>query len=170
MRIRAVQAVDGFNADDVDLSAHLVLRAAKPFSLALVTLILRGCSFLGLGGTKYPPGSVIQPLPKGDVVIFDVTFPPGGSDNTGDRVLGIGLPDHVTVSTGVSRIIDMLRSKGWSNSLCAPSGDPYAEVGISARDFLSSYSFDGEETTVEHLLARLHRFPGSSVIVWFGYV
>lgn len=142
-------------------------RLATSTLAASLLLMAGGSSFLGLGGATYPPASVIQPLPKGDVVIFDKTFPPGGTDNMGTRVVGIGLPAGTTASAGESQIIAMLRSKGWHN-LCAPSGDPCA-AAFSPRDFLNSCSVVCE-ATAEALLAKLRRFGGPTVIVQFAYV
>jgi len=135
-----------------------------------------GCSAFGLGGTTYPPASAIQPLPRGDTVIFDVTFPPEGFDNMGDRVVAIGLPKGVTAATGWSYVVRMLETKGWRGTegkpaltgLCGRDGDPCAEM-MGAPE-LESYSSDAQAGQIDRLLAELRRFPGPTVLVWFGYV
>jgi len=66
---------------------------------------------LGLGGATYPSASAIEPLAKGDAMIFDVTFPPGGSDNFGDRVAGIGLPKGVNPAEGWGQVLRRLDAK-----------------------------------------------------------
>lgn len=131
-----------------------------------------GCSVLGLGGATYPSVSAIEPLAKGDAMIFDVTFPPGGSDNFGDRVVGIGLPKGVPPAEGWDQVLQRLEAKHWtsgSGGLCAPSGDPCADT-VSTKSLATPDAFGfGTQAEVNRMLAKLHQFAGSTLIVWFGY-
>lgn len=151
-------------------------RATVTCLATLAAIGLGGCSAFGFGGATYPPASAIQPLPWGDVVIFDVTFPPEGADNMGDRVVAIGLPSGVTAATGWSHVVRMLETKGWHSTegkpaltgLCARQEDPCADM-MGASD-LASYSSVAEAGQIGRLLAELRRFSGPTVPVWFGYV
>jgi hypothetical protein len=96
--------------------------------MALVSVLVGGCSVLGLGD-RYPPVSDIRPLPKGAVVIFDVIFPPQGSDNDGDRVVAIGLPDGTTASMGWAEVLCALEPKRWSSGAFRPSLGVCADRG-----------------------------------------
>ncbi len=141
-----------------------------------ISLAVGGCSVLGLGDT-YPRASDIKPLPKGAVVIFDVTFRPQGSDNDGDRVVAIGLPNGTTAAMGWADVLRTLESKGWASGgfrpglgVCADrgKGDPCADV-ISSSELAESYTVGDEPTQVRSLLVKLHRYAAPSVMVWFGF-
>lgn len=149
---------------------------AALLATTVISLVASGCSVLGLGAT-YPPASDIKPLPKGAVDIFNVTFPPQGSDNDGDRVVGIGLPNGTTAAMGWADVLRTLESKGWGSGTFRPDigvcadrgkGDPCADV-ISPSELAESYTLSDEPSQVRSLLVKLHRYPGQSVMVWFGY-
>lgn len=147
------------------------LRARASLLVLLAMVLLSAgtgsCSDLGMGDT-YPPASEIKPLPKGAIVIFNVTFPPQGTDNDGERVVAIGLPQGVSPATGWVEVLRTLESKGWGSGASKPAlgicadkgkGDPCADT-MSTTELVQAYTTGGEPSQVRSLLAKLHRYRG----------
>ena len=111
--------------------------------LALGSFALAGCSVLGIGQSQYPPTSSILPLPPGDTIVLNLTFPPGGSDNIGNRVVAVAFHGE-TRAAAKAAMVRALRGRGWTTAMCSPKGDPCAMVGMSMADFSDQWSASGE--------------------------
>jgi hypothetical protein len=137
-------------------------------SLALLVAVLAeaGCSFLG--EPSYPSTSVIEPLPRGGSIVLNVTFPPGGSDNDGTRVILIAIPHGDDVGTGISQMTHLLRSRGWTKSMCAPKGGPCAIVGLSIADLKKDYDWPPAPKSLSRLEPKARESQQPTFIVWLG--
>jgi hypothetical protein len=135
----------------------------------VVTASLTGCSLLG--GDSYPPTSAIEPLPTGEVIVINVTFPSQGSDNDGTRVVLIGLPRGVSRAQGVSDMVTALRSRGWTKAMCRSSGDPCAIVGLSSADLEKQSGLRPQtSSSLRRLETKLQKAKGTTFMVWLGDV
>lgn len=128
--------------------------------IALATL--SSCSVLG--GDTYPPSSSIQPLPRAERILVDVTFSPGGSDDKGTRVLLIGFPKGEPRDQAVEKLTKVLRARGWTSASCSPLGDPCALIPFSIADLVRTYG------TAHGLESRARKLKASSFMVWLGDV
>jgi len=103
---------------------------AVAWAVVLVMLMVEaGWSFVG--GSSYPAMSAIRPLPTGDHVVLNVTFPPNGAIGVRTTALLIAVPSGVNVATGVATVDHLLRSRGWTRSMCNPKEALCAIVGCS---------------------------------------
>jgi hypothetical protein len=135
----------------------------------VATASLTGFSFLG--GDSYPSSSAINPLPKGEVVIMNVTFPPQGSDNDGTRVVLIGLSRGLSEAQGVSNLVKMLRARGWTRAMCRPGGEPCAIVGLSSADLEKQSDLRPEtSSSLRRLETKLQNAKQPTFMVWLGDV
>jgi hypothetical protein len=126
--------------------------------LAAASFALAGCSVLGIGPSQYPPTSSILPLPQGDTIVLNLTFPPGGSDNIGNRVVVVSFHGE-SRAVAKAAMVRALRGRGWTKAMCSPKGDPCAMVGMSMADFSDQWSASNETEPrkIESVLADPRR-------------
>jgi hypothetical protein len=119
----------------VPLRRDLAISAVA--ATVVVATVASGCT--APGSPKYPATAALEPLPTGEAVIANKTFPPGGSDNWGTRVIAIELPAGMTVAAGERALDEALRARGWTVSTCAPKGDPCAVIGFTSTQLADAY-------------------------------
>jgi hypothetical protein len=142
-------------------------RAVAWVVVLLMMIVETGWSFVC--GSSYPPMSAVGPLPTGDKVVLDVTFPPGGMSDVGTRVLLIAIPSGVKVATGMANMGHVLRSRGWTRSLCSPKNKLCAVVGLSPADLHKDYGIPSNSPSVRRIETTIHKLSQPSFMLLLAH-
>ena len=133
------------------------------WAVVLVMLMVEaGWSFVG--GSSYSAMSAIKPLPTGDKVVLDVTFPPNGASGVRTRALLIAVPSGVKVATGMATVDHLLRSRGWTRSMCSTKEALCAIVECSPAA-LHNYGIPSSSPSVRRIEIALHKLSQPSFMI-----
>jgi hypothetical protein len=146
-------------------TAHRELAPRAVAWAVVLLMIIVESAWSVIGEPLYPAVSAIQPLPTGDEVVLDVTFPPRGAEHDGTRVLIVAIPAGVKLATGLAAISHGLQSRGWDRSMCDPKDGLCAIVGCSMADLYRDYGVSSTSASVRRLETVAHRRLRPSVMI-----